>query len=197
MEWLALGALVLIGATLLKWLTERSAKELELNAARKNQEHKLRLEPSARLPEVNTPTSAYLTKRLILSPTEQKFYEVLSQGLGSQFMILMKVRVADVLQPGNAVSKSEWTSAFNRIESKHFDFLLCSQNSYEIIAAIELDDNSHQLRNRIKRDKFLNSACESANFALIRVTARQVYSVQEIKSAVLNSLRDYKLSKAA
>ena len=197
MEWLALGALVFIGATILNRLTERSAKELELKAARKSQEHKLRLEPSARLPEVNIPTSVYQTKQFILSPAEQKFYKALSQGLGSQFMILMKVRVADALQPGSGVSKNEWASAFNRIKSKHFDFLLCSHNSYEIIAAIELDDSSHQQKNRIKRDKFLNSACESANFALIRIVARQVYSAQEIKSAVLNSLRDYKLSKAA
>lgn len=197
MEWLALGVLVLIGATILKWLTERSAKELELNTARKNQEHKLRLEPSARLPEIHTPASHYQTKQWILSVAEQKFYKALCQGLNNQFLILMKVRVADVLQPDTGITKSEWTSAFNKIKSKHFDFLICDLNTYEIIAAIELNDRSHQRANRKKRDKFLNAACESANFPLMRITARQVYSSQEIKSAVLSSLRDYKISNAA
>lgn len=197
MEWLALGALVLIGATILKWLTDRSAKELELNAARKSQEHKLRLEPSARLPEIHTPASNYQAKQWILSVAEQKFYKALCQGLNNQFLILMKVRVADVLQPEKGITKSEWTSAFNRIKSKHFDFLICDLNTYEIIAAIELDDRSHQRANRKKRDKLLNSACESANFPLMRITSRQIYSPQEIKSAVLSSLRDYKISNAA
>jgi hypothetical protein len=197
MEWLALGALILIGVFIAKWLTEKGARELETNSARKNEANKHRLEPSARLPEINAPASVYQKNQFILSPAEQKFHQALSHGLSNQFMILMKVRVADVLQPETGITKNEWTSAFNRIKSKHFDFLLCSHNTCEIIAAIELDDRSHQRPDRRKRDKFLNLACESADFALIRVSSRQIYSPQEIKSAVLGCLRDYKISKAA
>ncbi|QMU62283.1 MAG: DUF2726 domain-containing protein [Gammaproteobacteria bacterium] len=197
MEWLVLGALILIGASIIKWLTERNAKKSETKAAQKHEISKLRLEPSARLPEVSTPTYTFQVNQYILSRAEQNFYKVLSQGLCSQFIILMKVRVADVLQPTTGISKNEWTSSFNKIKSKHFNFLLCSQDTYEIIAAIELDDRSNNQADRKKRDAFLNAACESASFPLIRITARQIYSAQEIKSAVLGSLRDYKMSKAA
>jgi len=197
MEWLVLGALILIAASIIKWLTEKSARKLESKAANKNEATKLRLEPSAHLPEVNAPTYNFQAKQHILTRAEQNFYKVLSQGLSSQFIILMKVRVADVLQPATGISKSDWTSSFNRIKSKHFDFLLCSQDTYEIIASIELDDRSNKRVDRKKRDTFLNAACESASFPLVRITARQIYSAQEIKSAVLGSLRDYKISKAA
>jgi len=197
MEWLVLGALILIAASIIKWLTEKSARKLESKPAHKNEVTKLRLEPSARLPEVNAPIYSFQAKQHILTRAEQNFYKILSQGLSSQFIILMKVRVADVLQPATSISKSERASSFNQIKSKHFDFLLCSQNTYEIIAAVELDDRHHKRVDRKKRDTFLDAPCESASFPLIRITARQIYSAQEIKSAVLGSLRDYKIRKAA
>ncbi|MEN7973211.1 MAG: DUF2726 domain-containing protein, partial [Verrucomicrobiota bacterium] len=37
-----------------------------------------------------------------------------------------------------------------------------------IVAAIELDDKSHQRKDRIKRDQFLNQVMESAGVPLIR-----------------------------
>ena len=197
MQWLVLSALVLFSLFVIKWITESSAKRQESKSAHKSSADKLRLEPSARLPEISAPVCSYQHKQYILSKAEQAFHKALAQGLGDQFMILMKVRVSDVLQPSQGSNKSTWQSAFNRIIAKHFDFLLCSLNSYEIIAAIELDDRSHNRENRKKRDKFLNSACESANFPLIRISARNIYSAQEIKSAILSGLRDYKLHKAA
>ena len=115
MEWLALGALILIGASIIKSLTEKSARKLETKAAHNNEANKLRLEPSARLPEVITPTNNFQVNQYILSRAELSFYKALSQGLTSQYMILMKVRVADVLQPETGISKIEWTSSFNRI----------------------------------------------------------------------------------
>ena len=102
-----------------------------------------------------------------------------------------------MLQPEKGSIKSEWYSAFNRIKLKHFDFLLCSLNTYRIIAAIELDDRSHIQTDRSKLDKFLNSTCESANFPLIRISCRNIYNSQEIKTVVLSGLRDYRSNKAA
>ena len=197
MQWLVLSALVLFSLVVIKWITESGAKKLETKTANKRTADKLRLEPSARLPEITTPVGNYQYKRFILSKAEQAFHKALAQGLGDQFMILMKVRVSDILQPGQGLSKSAWQSAFNRITAKNFDFLLCSLHGYEIIAAIEIDDNNHNRANRKKRDKVLNAACESANFPLISISARNIYSAQEIKAAILGGLRDYKLHKAA
>ncbi len=197
MEWLVMGALVLIGALLIKFITENSARKEEAESYRKTSSKKLRLEPNANLPLSDTPLVNYRANRFILSKTEQAFYKALRQGLGDQFLVLIKVRVCDVLRPETGIAKSVWQIAFNRISSKHFNFVLCSPNQYEIIAAIELDDSINKQPARRSRDKFLNEACESANFPLIRITARQIYSAQEIKAAVLSALRDYRVNKAA
>ena len=196
MEWLVMGALVLLGALLIKLITERSARKEEVESFGKG-DAKPRLEPNANLPLPETPSVSYRTNRYILSKAEQAFYKALRQGLGDQFLILVKVRVSDVLRPETGIAKSEWQSAFNRISSKHFDFVLCSPNQYEIIAAIELNDSSHNRSARRRRDKYLNEACESANFPLIKITARQIYAAQEIKAAVLSALREYRVNKAA
>lgn len=197
MEWLLLLALAVFGAMLIKLAALKRAQRSEIRAGLSTHSNKPRLEPSAKLPTPATPSIIYQTKKFILSQAEQAFYKALQQGLSDQFKLLIKVRVADVLQPEKGTGKSEWYSAFNRIKSKHFDFLLCSLNTYKIIAAIELDDRSHIQPDRSKRDKFLNAACESANFPLIRISCRNIYNSQEIKTVVLSGLRDYRLNKAA
>ncbi len=197
MEGYVIGALALLGAILIKLIAKQRAKKAEIKLGKRTISNATRLEPSANLPLSDLPVISYRSNRFILSKTEQTFYRVLLQGLGDQFFILTKVRVADILRPAKGLSKSAWQSAFNKISAKHFDFVLCSPNQFEIIAAIELDDSSHDRATRAKRDKFLNEACESASFPLIRITARQIYAVPEIKSAVLNSLRDYNINKAA
>lgn len=197
MQWLLLVLPVLVGFLLIKWLTTYKAQKIESNVARESRPHKMRLEPSARLPEVITPSSRYQARAFILSKVEQVFYRCLEEALDQQFLILIKVRVADVLQPEHGLTKSVWQIAYNQISAKHFDFVICDQTSFEIIAAIELDDRSHQRENRKRHDKILNAACESANFPLLRISARNSYSTKEIKTIVLGSIRDYGLRKAA
>jgi hypothetical protein len=197
MEWLILLALAVFGALLIKLAAPNRDQRSEIRAGLSTYSNKPRLEPSVKLPTPATPSINYQTKKFILSQAEQAFYKALQQGLSDQFRIMIKVRVADVLQPEKSSSKSEWYSAFNRIKLKHFDFLLCSLNTYRIIAAIELDDRSYMQTDRIKSDKFLNTACESANFPLIRISCRNIYNSQEIKTVVLSGLRDYRLNKAA
>ncbi len=197
MGWIVMCALVLVCALFIKFLTESKSRKTEKQAYREANTKKLRLELSAKLPLTDTPATHYRVNPSFLSKDEQAFYKALQRGLGNQFLVLLKVRVCDVLQPQQSLAKSTWQSAFNCIKSKHFDFVLCCPNQFEIIAAIELDNSSHSRATRQKRDKFLNSACDSAHFPLVRITARQIYAAQEIKAAVLSALRAYSFNKAA
>ncbi|MGI9227908.1 MAG: DUF2726 domain-containing protein [Gammaproteobacteria bacterium] len=163
-----------------------------------NGSKKLRLEPNANLPNSSPLSVSYRANRSILSNTEQVFYKALYQGMGNQFLILIKVRVSDVLKPEEeGIAKQDARAATNRISSKHFDFLLCGRNQYEIIAAIELDDQSNKRVGNAKYDEFLTEACKSAEFPLIRIATKQSYAAQEIKAAVLSGLKEYRMKKAA
>lgn len=198
MDWIMISAIALVFALCMKLASILRARKAGTFTDNKNGSKKLRLEPNANLP-IDSPLSViYRSNQFILSSSEQAFYKALQQGMGNQFLILIKVRVSDVLQPEEkGIAKQDFRAASNRISSKHFDFLLCGQNQFEIIAAIELDDHNNKRLANIKSDEFLTEACKSANFPLIRITTRQIYTAQEIKATVLSGLKEYRMKKAA
>jgi hypothetical protein len=127
----------------------------------------------------------YRTKDRFLSPAEHSFFLVLHQLLSDKYAVFPQVRIADVLQPKD---KGNF-SALNKITSKHFDFLLCDKQTLMIVAAVELDDQSHRRNDRIARDYFLNSACQSAGLQLIRFPCKSVYQLTEVREKIFNAIK--------
>lgn len=126
---------------------------------------------------------AYAPQPHFMSAAEVSFFGVLRQAVGDRATVMAKVRVADVIKPAmprNGNGK-RWQSAFNRISSKHFDFVLCSPEGGRCLAAVELDDKSHTSKSRRARDEFLDRAMRSAGVPLIHVPARAGYSVPQLR----------------
>lgn len=116
----------------------------------------------------------------LLSPAENSFFGVLNQAIGTKTRIFAKVRVADIATPVKGLSASERQRAFNKIASKHFDFVLCDKDTSSVVCAIELDDQSHASRKRQKRDEFLKGVCQAAEIPLLQVPAKSGYVIEEI-----------------
>ena len=95
-------------------------------------------------------TSEYPYQKIgsLFSPAERLFLAALRQVVADNIHIFGKVRVADVIAPGKSLLGSDWQKAFNKISAKHFDFVLCQKTDLSIICAIELDDKSHQSRQK-------------------------------------------------
>lgn len=130
----------------------------------------------------------YQKKPYLCSKAELSFYGVLKQATEPYAEVFVKVRVADVLYPTKGTEKGVWQRAFNAIAAKHFDYVLCDPQDLSIVAAVELDDRSHSSKRAQKRDKFLESAVQSANLPLVRVKAAAAYSISEIRQTILNQL---------
>ena len=120
----------------------------------------------------------------LFTPAERSFYGVLNQATGDNAAILGKVRVADVVAPNKGLSRSVWQKSFNKISGKHFDFLLCSNDTLSVICAIELDDSSHKSKKRHERDEFLKEVCNAAEIPLIQVPAKAAYVIDEVKAII-------------
>ena len=125
----------------------------------------------------------------LFSPAERSFFGVLQQAVSDEYMVMGKVRVADILLPAKGLNKSQWQTAFNKISSKHFDFILCDHEELKVLAAIELDDKSHNSKKARNRDALLNSACESAGFPLIRFPAKKGYQIADIKTQIQTTIK--------
>lgn len=133
-------------------------------------------------------TYTYTKHKALFTPAERSFYGVLIQAVGDDVQVFGKVRVADVLKP-DCVSSEKRLRAFNKISSKHFDFVLCSKRDLSVLCVVELDDRSHNSPKRRKRDAFLDAACKSAGLRLVHIPAKSKYSHAAISQALeLHSL---------
>ncbi|ELL0570775.1 DUF2726 domain-containing protein [Vibrio fluvialis] len=124
-----------------------------------------------------------------MSIAELSFYHALNQAIGDEYLVFAKVRIADVLKPKkNLYHRSEWQKAFNRISSKHFDFVLCDPKTLGICKVIELNDSSHLKQDRIRRDSFVFAACQSADLPIIMIEASRAYNLNHLKMQIAENL---------
>ncbi len=123
----------------------------------------------------------YRSLETLASPTEQAFFQALEAAVAPYYRLFAKVRLADLIAVRQGLSKSEWMRAFNPISRKHLDFVLCRPADLSIVAAVELDDRSHQAPDRQARDRFVDQALDSAGIPVLHYPARSEYSPEDIR----------------
>ena len=134
----------------------------------------------------------YRIKKKLFTSAERSFLGVLSKAVGQKFTILGKIRIADILTPTKTINRSAWQSAFNKINAKHFDYVLCDPDTLSVHCVIELNDKSHKEIHRAKRDEFVREICKSAGLRLIEVQAKRSYSINEIENLILPTPKQIK-----
>ena len=107
----------------------------------------------------------YELNETILTERERAFYRIL-RPIAEQLelQICPKVRVADIVSIKKGTR--DWQKWFNKIRSKHVDFLLCDYDM-NIVLIIELDDRSHETE-RAKRSDALKNAIFGERLVRIR-----------------------------
>lgn len=120
----------------------------------------------------------------LLSPGEKVFFESLNKAIISDLYVCPKVRVADLIETESSLKGSEFWQSFNKISQKHVDFVLCNKNDFAVKVAIELDDKSHSLGERIKRDKFMDEVFEQANISLLHIHASSFYDINILRDEI-------------
>lgn len=109
-------------------------------------------------------------RKNLLTKNECFFYKQLKPIADKMGVsVLAKVRVADLVEMESGLSKSEWQTAFNRINKKHIDFMLCKPENLYPLLLIELDDSSHQTEKVKERDSFIEQVYEKTGYKLLRV----------------------------
>ncbi len=123
----------------------------------------------------------YTSCKHLLTPGERRFYSTgLKPAIRNRYLISFKVRLADV------ITTSDWQSKYGRkIAQKHLDFILLTPRTTRIVAAIELNDGSHEESNRQQRDDFLSQALRSAGIPLVAFPIYQTYDAEKIGRRIL------------
>ncbi len=97
--------------------------------------------------------------------------------VGNYFTICPKVSLADLFF---VTRLNENKSAYNRINRKHVDFVICEPKTMNPLFAIELDDSSHERADRVERDAFVDSVFEVAQLPLLHIPAQLNYNTSEL-----------------
>lgn len=107
-------------------------------------------------------------KRELITEYEKKLYIILENIIKekdcSNIIIQAKIRLADLIET-TTYNKTD----FNKICSKHVDFVLCEKQNLKPLLIIELDDNSHNYENRRIRDDFVNQSLVQSGYKVLRI----------------------------
>ena len=123
----------------------------------------------------------YELNETILTERERAFYRILKPIADKlELQICPKVRVADIVSIKKGTK--DWQKWFNKIRSKHVDFLLCDYDM-NIVLMIELDDRSHESE-RAKKNDALKNAIFGDHLVRIRSLKEDVEA--EITAALKN-----------
>lgn len=125
---------------------------------------------------------AFEARTPLFSPAERSFYGVLEQALGSDYRVLGKVRLGDIVKPAKGLSNSKRTTANNKLHQKHVDFVICNANDLSVVGVVELDDQSHGREDRAKRDEFVDQALTGAKIPVVHIAAKNGYALPEIRA---------------
>lgn len=129
----------------------------------------------------------YERRRALLSRGEGAFFGPLCQAVAGRYLVMCKVRLADVV----TCSSTDWRRGFGgAISQKHVDFVLCERGSTRFVIAIELDDRSHDRPDRRQRDEFLNRVLDASGVTLLRFKAQASYSIQDIRACLDEALAE-------
>ncbi|WP_164102541.1 DUF2726 domain-containing protein [Candidatus Laterigemmans baculatus] len=136
----------------------------------------------------------YRLREDFLSAAELSFYRVLEQAVADRYAITAKVRLWDLLY----VPRQEGSRYYeNKISSKHVDFVLCDRSMMRPALVIELDDASHNRKDRQDRDELVDRALAAAGLPILHVRAARTYSVAELSANMAQVLQLSPASPAA
>jgi len=122
--------------------------------------------------------------KALLTATELKFFrQLLPQAENQNLFIFPMVRLADIAQVDKRTKK--WQAAFNKIQSKHVDFVLCDKDTLQIKIIIELDDRTHDRPDRQKRDIFVDYVMSQCNYQILHITPGQKFTLPNYECAAL------------
>ncbi len=113
-----------------------------------------------------------------LSQPEQVLYHRLVAAL-PEHIVLAQVQLSRVVGVDKGFNAGGW---MNRINRMSFDFVVCRKDA-TVVAAVELDDRSHESPERIEADVKKSRAAGSAGIRLVRWNVKALPDQDDIRYA--------------
>lgn len=119
----------------------------------------------------------YRHKDFLMTYAEADFYRLLLQVVGEKYAVYPQVHLSAIIE--HKIKGQNWKAAFRHINGKSVDFVVCDTQNFKPIAAIELDDKTHEYKNRRIRDEEVERILSEARLPLARFTRQQ--NIEEVR----------------
>ena len=124
----------------------------------------------------------------LVSPAELFFFNFICEPLERHgYRVNAKVRLGDLVKFHGGSDSARW-KRMQQVNRKHVDFVVCDRKSMMPIFVIELDDSSHNRRDRRHRDQLVDYFLDQAGIPIIHVRVQRRYrdELNELLLAMAN-----------
>lgn len=120
----------------------------------------------------------------LCDPNERRFLGALVMAVGDEYLIMTKVRVADLMLLSKQLDEKAKKNAYDKVSRDHVDFVLCRKHNTEVVCAIDLFDRSNLSIDSARRARFLDDLFKNAQLPFVRFGHKQKYRPMELKKAI-------------
>lgn len=121
-----------------------------------------------------------------MTKNETALFKVLHEAVGSLYYIFPQVHLSAILD--HEIYGQNWKGAFSHINGKSVDFVLCDPKNLIPVAAIELDDKTHDLEDRKARDAEVERMLANARIPLFRFINPSKLIPNSVRNRILDKL---------
>lgn len=125
-------------------------------------------------------TYFYRAKNLMMTRTEADFFLKLESAVKERYYVFPQVHLSAILD--HKVNGQDWSYAFKHINGKSVDYVLCDRQTLRPTYAIELDDYTHNAKDRVARDAEVERMFRQVNLPLVRFRNKDVFVEEIIES---------------
>ena len=144
------------------------------------------IEPSKnRTPERISPQYKYSRKKEFITASEKDFFKILEEAAGDRYYIFPQIHLSALFK--NETVGRYHKLAFQIINRKSVDYVLCDKVTLEPAYAVELDDSTHDTADRIKRDENVNRLFALSSLPLVRFRNYRNLTAEDIAQKFIDA----------
>lgn len=126
-------------------------------------------------------------KTSVFTPAEKNFLNLLEQAMGSNYRVINRVKLSDIVTIRQGVSSRASQNAAANAEGKYLDFVICERNTMKLLGVVDLVDTQGR-GYKVKKDWFVSGALEAASVPHLRIKVKANYTLDEIRACINSRL---------
>ena len=127
-------------------------------------------------------------KTTLFSPVERSFLQLLEKAVGSEYKIMNRVKLADVMELKNGTSDKARNATLAKMNVKYLDFVLCDPTDFSVVAVLDLVNNTSKDGHKAVPDWFVNGALDASGIPYLRIKIKAGYTAADLQAAIANRL---------